>query len=98
MAEIALADLCWGSAEMPELSATLLAQVPALQSDRKVVLTGPAILTSHGFSRFTDEILGKTGRCNHAAYPKGVDLFLFDDRAVMGVCHARPLFKQAMLS
>ena len=85
LAEIALSDLCWGSAEMPELSATLLAQVPALQSDRKVVLTGPGILGERTVSLALPIRFWQDWLLNHAAYPRGVDLFLFDDRAVMGL-------------
>ncbi|MEN8447746.1 MAG: phosphonate C-P lyase system protein PhnH [Cyanobacteria bacterium J06555_13] len=85
LAEIALTDLCWGSAETPELSATLLAQVTALQSDRKVVLTGPGILDKRTVSPALPMRFWQDWPHNHAAYPRGVDVFLFDGRAVMGL-------------
>lgn len=85
LAEIALSDLCWGSAETPELSATLLAQVTALQGDHKVVLTGPGILDERIISLALPTRFWQDWLRNHAAYPRGVDMFLFDDRAVMGL-------------
>lgn len=93
LAGIALTDLCWGSAETPELSATLLAQVRVLQGDRKVVLTGPGILDERTISLALPMRFWQDWLRNHAAYPRGVDVFLFDDRAVMGL--PRTTFVQA---
>ncbi|HEY4439991.1 MAG TPA: phosphonate C-P lyase system protein PhnH [Candidatus Elarobacter sp.] len=75
-----------GTVEDPETSATLLVQVDALSGGRDVVLAGPGIedeivIAPHGLdAQFWD-----AWAVNAARYPLGVDLFLFDPRAVAGV-------------
>ncbi|MEM9092083.1 MAG: phosphonate C-P lyase system protein PhnH [Cyanobacteria bacterium P01_F01_bin.53] len=85
LAEIALDELCWGSAESPEASTTLLAQVSALSGADEVVLTGPGILASQTISPAVPMRFWHEWHRNHTAYPRGMDVFLFDDQAVMGL-------------
>ena len=85
LADINLSELCWGSAEAPELSATLLAQVSAIQSGHEVVLSGPGILDERTVSPVLPMGFWKDWLGNQRAYPRGVDVFLFDDKVVMGL-------------
>lgn len=85
LAEIALDELCWGSAESPEASATLLAQVSALSGADEVVLTGPGLLASRTISPAVPMSFWHEWQRNHTAYPQGMDVFLFDEQSVMGL-------------
>ena len=81
LAEIVLSKFYWGSSEMPEQSATLLVQVSALQGGHEVVLTGPGILDTRLVSPVLPTRFWQDWPHNH----RGIDVFLFDDRAVMGL-------------
>lgn len=83
--EIALDELNWGSAETPEASATLLAQVDSLQHGKSVVLTGPGILSKQAISPTVPTSFWQGWQRNHHSYPRGIDVFLFEADRVMGL-------------
>jgi alpha-D-ribose 1-methylphosphonate 5-triphosphate synthase subunit PhnH len=65
-----------GTDERPELSATVVVQVPALAAGRGVRLTGPGIETTTRL-----EVSGAPGlwpglRANAARFPRGVDVIV----------------------
>ncbi|MEL6261397.1 MAG: phosphonate C-P lyase system protein PhnH [Cyanobacteria bacterium J06626_6] len=84
----------WGSAEAPELSATVLIQVEGWQHGPNVVLRGPGVLSSRSISPAVSLAFWQQWRENHRAYPRGVDCFLFAEQQVMGL----PRSAQAQLS
>lgn len=72
-----LGDLDPGTDEGPELSATLILQVPALGAGRAYQIDGPgleapAVVCIEGLP---DGFLGEWA-ANHAAFPRGIDLIL----------------------
>ncbi len=75
-----------GSAERPELSATVIAQLPALHGGKPMRLVGPGIDGHVSFapqgvgSGFWDEM-----RRNAAQFPRGVDLVLVAGAALCGL-------------
>ena len=75
----------WGSVQTPELSATLLVQVNSLRGSQSVKLTGPGILHENDISPALSERFWQAWQSNHAAYPQGVDVFLFEDSSVVGL-------------
>ncbi|MEM7770960.1 MAG: phosphonate C-P lyase system protein PhnH [Cyanobacteria bacterium P01_E01_bin.6] len=80
-----LADFHLGTAEDPERSTTLLIQVDQLEGKTSKLLNGPGLqstqLVSPGISMsFWEEWAG-----NHQIYPLGVDVFLFQRDALMGL-------------
>ena len=74
-----------GSAQTPESSTTLLVQVNSLRGSRSVKLTGPGILHENDISPALPESFWTAWQNNYAAYPQGVDVFLFEDSSVMGL-------------
>lgn len=85
LSEMALDEFCWGSAEAPESSATLLAQVETLEGGHDIVLTGPGILNERTISPAVPLSFWQSWPRNQEAYPRGVDVFLFDSESVMGL-------------
>lgn len=75
----------WGSAEEPEISTTLLVQANALQNQQPVKLTGPGILRENTISPDLSEHFWQQWQHNQAAYPQGVDVFLFENKSVLGL-------------
>jgi len=82
---VSLTQFCRGSAEAPEESTTLLIQVQQLQTDSSVSLSGPGILRSRTVSPAVSPDFWQMWQQNHAAYPRGVDCFLFSEHQVMGL-------------
>ncbi|MEM6596793.1 MAG: phosphonate C-P lyase system protein PhnH [Cyanobacteria bacterium P01_D01_bin.36] len=92
-----LTQFSWGSAEMPEAGATLLIQVQHLQTDNTVLLSGPGILESRRVSPAVSPSFWQMWQQNHAAYPRGVDCFLFSEHQVMGLPRSTQVqLKEAM--
>jgi len=85
LSALALDELSWGSAETPESSATLLAQVSSLEGGLSVVLAGPGILKMREIYPDVPASFWQDWQRNHRAYPRGVDVFLFGESAVMGL-------------
>lgn len=85
LSAMALDELSWGSAEAPESSATLLVQVSALDSGPSVILAGPGILHTRNISPEVPVIFWQDWQRNHRAYPRGLDVFLLSEKAVMGL-------------
>ncbi|MGC1306249.1 MAG: phosphonate C-P lyase system protein PhnH [Phormidesmis sp.] len=82
---IDLKQFCWGSAEAPEASTTLLIQVNALQGGETVTLSGPGILHRQKISPQLPLSFWQQWQANYSAYPQGVDAFLFDAHSVLGL-------------
>ena len=86
---VALTQFCRGSAESPEESTTLLIQVKQLKTDSQtnnsVLLSGPGIIESRTVSPAVSVSFWKMWQQNHAAYPRGVDCFLFGEHQLMGL-------------
>ncbi|MEO1621308.1 MAG: phosphonate C-P lyase system protein PhnH [Cyanobacteria bacterium J06632_3] len=80
-----LADFNWGSAEDPEQSTTLLIQVEDLTSGDVKTLKGPGILEQASFSPNLSATFWQQWGKNNAAYPLGVDCFLFTQDSVVGL-------------
>ena len=85
-----LEQFCWGSAENPEVSTTLLIQVEALENSSSdnnlpVKLSGPGIRHENTISPRLPNGFWQQWVQNHAAYPQGVDVFLFEGRSVLGL-------------
>ncbi|WP_342739942.1 phosphonate C-P lyase system protein PhnH [Bradyrhizobium sp. B117] len=75
-----------GEAAYPDRSTTLVIQVPALVGGSAVRLSGPGIETATILSaRGLPDWFWSAWRENAARYPLGVDVFLVDDRAVVGL-------------
>ncbi len=96
----ALADMNAGSDEYPDRSATCVMEVGGLQSDGEGqwVLQGPGIqgqrrLTTQGLpADFDAQWSG-----NHAAFPRGVDLFLATRSQLLGVPRSTRLQRNVTL-
>lgn len=73
----------WGSAEAPEQSTTLLIQIEDFTSGTTQQLSGAGILGSIAFAPALPEIFWK--QRSQAAYPQGIDCFLFTQRSVVGL-------------
>ncbi|WP_314961008.1 phosphonate C-P lyase system protein PhnH [Bradyrhizobium cosmicum] len=75
-----------GVATYPDRSTTLLLQVPSLAGGPVVRLSGPGIETTTSFApRGLPDWFWPSWRENAARYPLGVDIFLTDDLAVVGL-------------
>ncbi|QPF90799.1 phosphonate C-P lyase system protein PhnH [Bradyrhizobium commune] len=75
-----------GEAAYPDRSTTLVLQVPALTGGPTVRLCGPGIETTASFApRGLPDWFWAAWRENAARYPLGVDIFLTDDRDVVGL-------------
>lgn len=87
--DLVIKDFCWGSAESPESSTTLLIQASfqagIAESGSRVQLSGPGILRSRTVTWELPAIFWQQWRDNHSAYPRGVDCFLFNGRRVLGL-------------
>lgn len=83
--EVALESFYWGSAEAPEISTTLLVQVPAFAGGPSIELSGPGILREAQVSPVLGAGFWQQWQQNHSAYPQGIDVFLFEGRRVMGL-------------
>ncbi|MEM6453033.1 MAG: phosphonate C-P lyase system protein PhnH [Cyanobacteria bacterium P01_D01_bin.105] len=92
--EITLQGFNWGSAEQPEQSTTLLIQVKDIGSNEAVgspkiaspkVLSGPGILGKISFVPTLPETFWAQWPQNNAAYPRGLDCFLFTSDSVVGL-------------
>ncbi|MGB3787094.1 MAG: phosphonate C-P lyase system protein PhnH [Phormidesmis sp.] len=77
-------DFCWGSAEAPENSTTLLIQADQSQKST-VTLSGPGIANSRTVSCALPTAFWTQWQANHSAYPRGIDCFLFEERQVFGL-------------
>lgn len=73
----ALTTLAQGTDIAPELSATLIVQLPALGEGDGYVLSGPGLRTAEAFAAagLPRDFVARW-RENHAGYPLGVDLIL----------------------
>ncbi|MEO0768295.1 MAG: phosphonate C-P lyase system protein PhnH [Cyanobacteria bacterium J06649_4] len=80
-----LEQFYWGSAEKPEVSTTLLVQVNELAGGMLVTLTGPGISHENIVSPKLHSHFWQQWQQNHAAYPQGIDVFLFKARSVLGL-------------
>ncbi|MGD1899114.1 MAG: phosphonate C-P lyase system protein PhnH [Phormidesmis sp.] len=83
--KVTLEQFCWGTAEAPETSTTLLVQVDRLAGDRTIVLTGPGILTQQTISPQIPESFWPSWQRNHQAYPRGVDIFFLNEASTIGL-------------
>lgn len=84
-ADLTLEDFNWGSAEEPEQSTTLLIQIKDLASGEPKTLSGPGILGNISFVPTLPDTFWTQWVQNNAAYPLGLDCFLFTDDAVTGL-------------
>lgn len=75
----------WGTAACPEASTTVLVQVEQLSHGIPVVLTGPGILHERAIAPHLPERFWQQWQHNSQAYPRGIDVFLFDQHCVMGL-------------
>lgn len=75
----------WGTAEDPERSATLLVQLPALTGGPIVELQGPGIPEKRAIAPRLPADFWPQWDENYAAYPRGVDVFFYCDRTIMGL-------------
>ncbi|MEL6940681.1 MAG: phosphonate C-P lyase system protein PhnH [Cyanobacteria bacterium J06598_1] len=82
---LTLEQFCWGSAETPESSTTLLVQLETLHDSRPVTISGPGIFQQATISPNLPQQFWEQWQHNHAAYPQGIDVFLFAGQAVMGL-------------
>lgn len=78
-----LAAFNWGSAEAPEQSTTLLIQIEDFTSGTAQQLSGAGILGSVAFAPALPETFWK--QRPQAAYPQGIDCFLFTQQSVVGL-------------
>lgn len=87
--EIALSAFRWGSAEYPEQSTTLLIQVKDFAGGEARTLSGPGIppktLGDVSFSPALPSHFWTQWQQNSAAYPLGLDCFLFTPVSVVGL-------------
>lgn len=87
--DLVIKDFCWGSAETPEASTTLLIQVDFQEGSAaigsRMQLSGPGILRSRTVTWDLPAIFWQQWQGNYNAYPRGVDCFLFDQRRVLGL-------------
>lgn len=74
-----------GSADYPDRSATLIAEVPSLRGGTPLTLRGPGIETHLTVAPETPDGFARELRRNRAAYPLGVDLFLVCGAEVMAL-------------
>lgn len=75
-----------GEAAYPDRSTTLILQLPALTGGSVVRLSGPGIETTANLApRGLPDWFWPAWRENGARYPLGVDIFLTDDRDVVGL-------------
>lgn len=82
----ALSALALGSDADPQTSATLLLDVPDLQGGEPYVLSGPGIAGEQTLAvRGLPTNFAAQWADNHAAFPRGVDLLLASDRALVGL-------------
>jgi alpha-D-ribose 1-methylphosphonate 5-triphosphate synthase subunit PhnH len=72
-----LSRLRTGTDECPELSATVILQVPALGAGRSFTLAGPGLAAASRLDAagLPDDFAARWA-ANHALYPRGVDLIL----------------------
>jgi len=83
--EVDLDIFSWGSAEYPEKSTTLLVQIEGLTGGEPKQLSGPGILESLAFAPCLPVSFWTQWHQNNAAYPRGLDCFLFAQDAVVGL-------------
>ncbi len=83
--EADLDTFSWGSAEYPEKSTTLLVQIEGLTGGEPRQLSGPGILGSLAFAPRLPVGFWMQWRQNNAAYPRGIDCFLFAQDSVVGL-------------
>ncbi|MEL7069442.1 MAG: phosphonate C-P lyase system protein PhnH [Cyanobacteria bacterium J06581_3] len=74
-----------GTAEDPEASTTLLIQVQDFLSGELQQLSGPGILNKVTLSPPLPGNFWNQWRQNQAAYPQGIDCFLFTQQSVVGL-------------
>ncbi|OPY94420.1 hypothetical protein A5906_13960 [Bradyrhizobium sacchari] len=75
-----------GDAPYPDRSTTLILQLPALTGGSTVRLSGPGIETTTSLAPLgLPNWFWPAWHENAARYPLGVDIFLTDDRAVVGL-------------
>lgn len=75
-----------GETAYPDRSTTLIFQLPALTGGSAVRLSGPGIETTVNLApRGLPDWFWPAWHENAARYPLGVDIFLTDDRAVVGL-------------
>jgi len=82
---LALDAFNWGNAEEPEESTTLLIQVKDLTSGEPKTLSGPGILGNISFVPTLPDTFWEQWEKNNAAYPLGLDCFLFTHHSVVGL-------------
>jgi alpha-D-ribose 1-methylphosphonate 5-triphosphate synthase subunit PhnH len=74
-----------GTPEEPERSTTLLIKLPRLGGGGPVALRGPGIAESVTCAPPLPPAFWHAWEMNGRAYPCGIDVFLFDDAAVIGL-------------
>lgn len=82
---VSLPQFCWGTAEVPESSTTLLVQVESLTEGEFVVLSGPGILGERTVAPSVSSSFWQLWMENHAAHPRGVDCFFLSRSEVVGL-------------
>lgn len=85
-AALPLDALAQGSDADPESSATLVLDLPSLHGGRTLELTGPGIRTTQTLqARGLPDDFPTWWQANHAAFPRGVDVFLATPDAIAGL-------------
>ena len=81
-----LAALASGSDADPEASTTLVIDLPSLHGGESLSLNGPGIATTQTLraSGLPGDFLAQWA-ANHAAFPRGVDVFLAEPGAIAGL-------------
>lgn len=82
---VGLGSFAAGTPEEPERSTTLLIRLPRLDGGPRVRMRGPGIEDVVECAPPLPRGFWEAWRINGMAYPCGVDAFLFDDRAVIGL-------------
>lgn len=78
--------LAQGSDTDPERSATLVLDLPSLQGGPRLQLTGPGVRTTQTLqARGLPDGFPAQWQANHAAFPRGVDVFFTTPDAIAGL-------------
>lgn len=85
LSSLELGSFAVGTPEEPERSTTLLIRLPRLDGGLRVSLRGPGIEDVVGCAPPLPRAFWEAWLINGAAYPCGVDAFLFDDAGVIGL-------------
>lgn len=75
----------WGTHEGPETGATIVLQRPSFETGPRVRLSGPGLREAAVVQCGLPDGFAERWRANHAAFPRGVDLFICAGRAVAAI-------------